>query len=63
MFTGSPAEGMQIRSEQEVVPLAEGTWLGASCSVLQVLFCCRALVLTVSVLCPAVLLSCRRFVL
>ena len=24
MFTGSPAEGMQIRSEQEVVPLAEG---------------------------------------
>ena len=24
MFTGSPAEGMQIRPEQEVVPLAEG---------------------------------------
>ena len=24
MFTGSPAEGVQIRSEQEVVPLAEG---------------------------------------
>ena len=24
MFTGSPAEGMQIRSEQEVVPLAKG---------------------------------------
>ena len=23
-FTGSPAEGRQIRSEQEVVPLAEG---------------------------------------
>ena len=24
VFTGSPAEGMQIRPEQKVVPLAEG---------------------------------------